>query len=155
RRGGVTVRNCQFLGCRTGVRGWDRTEKKPRNLSDDVLVERCEFSEFPCYDDVMEVVELAEKLTPAEQAALPRFFWCHRKGGPSSCEIGLVAGAGRRWKIRDNYIHDTLDGLSFMSLSWSEDTEVADNRFERIFDNAVEAENHAQRLTVRDNTIVD
>ncbi len=155
RRGGVTVRNCRFLGCRTGVRGWDRAEKKPRFLSDDVRVEGCEFSEYPCYQDVMEVVAEAERLSEAEQAALPKFFWWHRKAGPYSCEIGLVTAAGRRWIIRDNYIHDTLDGLSFMSLSWCEDTEVVGNRFERIFDNAVEAENHAQRLTVRNNTVVD
>jgi len=66
-----------------------------------------------------------------------------------------VTAAGRRWTIRDNHIHDTLDGLSFMSLSWCEDCEVSGNRFERIFDNAVEAENHAQRLKIVDNTVVD
>ena len=155
RRGGVTVKNCRFLGCRTGVRGWDRAEKQPRNLSDDVVVEKCEFSEYPCYQDVMEVVAEAERLSDAERDALPKFFWWHRKGGPYSCEIGLVTAAGRRWVIRDNFIHDTLDGLSFMSLSWCEDTQVIGNRFERIFDNAVEAENHAQRLTIRENTVLD
>jgi hypothetical protein len=42
-----------------------------------------------------------------------------------------------------------------MSLSWCEDCEVVGNRFERIFDNAVEAENHAQRLKIVGNTMVD
>jgi hypothetical protein len=155
RRGGVTVRECQFVGCRTGVRGWDRAEKKPRQLSDDVIVERCEFSEYPSYHDVAEIVTEAEKLDESEQRALPPFFWWHRKGGPYSGEIGLVTAAGRRWIIRDNHVHDTLDGLSFMSLGWSEDAQVIGNRFERIIDNAVEAENHAQRLLVRGNTVVD
>ena len=68
---------------------------------------------------------------------------------------GLVTAAGKNWSIRNNHIHDTFDGLSFMSLSWSEDCEVSGNRFERLVDNAVEAENHAQRLRVHDNAIVD
>jgi hypothetical protein len=155
RHGQVTVRGCRFLGCRTGVRGWDRPEKKPRSLSEDVIVERCEFTEHPMYADVLEIIQETAALPETSRRELARFFWWHRKGGPFSSELGLVTAAGRRWKIRDNSIHDTLDGLSFMSLSWSEDCEVTGNCFERIVDNAVEAENHAQRLLVRENTVVD
>jgi len=155
RHGHVTVRDCRFLGCRTGVRGWDRPEKKPRNLSEDVIVEKCEYTEHPMYADVAEIIEEVTALAEAERAELARFFWWHRKGGAYSSEIGLIAAAGRRWQIRDNFIHDTLDGLSFMSLSWSEDAVVSGNRFERIVDNAIDAENHAQRLRVHDNVVVD
>ncbi len=155
RQGSAVVRHCKFVGCRTGVRGWDRPEKKPRSLSDDVLVEGCEFSEHPTYDDVADIIAETTSRPAADRDTLARFFWWHRKGGAYSSEIGIVAAAGRRWTIRHNYVHDTFDGLSFMSLSWSEDCEVTGNRFERIVDNAIEAENHAQRLRVRDNTIVD
>jgi hypothetical protein len=155
RHGNVTVRDCRFLGCRTGVRGWDRPEKKPRNLSEDVIVERCQFSEHPMYADVAEIIRETVELPSEERAKLARFFWWHRKGGPYSSELGLVTAAGRRWQIRDNSIHDVLDGLSFMALSWSEDCVVSGNRFERIVDNAIEAENHAQRLRVSGNTVVD
>ncbi|HEX3658529.1 MAG TPA: right-handed parallel beta-helix repeat-containing protein [Pirellulales bacterium] len=155
RKGGVVVRNCRFVGCRTGVRGWDRAEKKPRNLSDDVVVEHCEFSEHPTYADVAEIIAETTALPDAERQKLARFFWWHRKGGAYSAEIGLITAAGRRWTVRDNFVHDTFDGLSFMSLSWSEECEVSRNRFQRIVDNAIESENHAQRLRVRDNVIVD
>jgi hypothetical protein len=155
RHGSVVARGCKFLGCRTGVRGWDRPEKKPRNLSEDVIVEKCEFTEHPTYADVAEITRETTALPAARREGMARFFWWHRKGGAYSAEIGLITAAGKRWTIRDNHIHDTFDGLSFMSLSWSEDVEVSGNRFERLVDNAVEAENHAQRLRVHDNVIVD
>jgi hypothetical protein len=155
RHGSAVVRGCKFLGCRTGVRGWDRAEKKPRNLSEDVIVEKCEFTEHPTYADVAEIIRETTALPAAQRERMARFFWWHRKGGAYSAEIGLVAAAGKRWVIRDNHVHDTFDGLSFMSLSWSEDGVVSGNRFERLVDNAVEAENHAQRLRVQDNVIVD
>ena len=155
RHGQAVVRGCKFLGCRTGVRGWDRPEKKPRNLSEDVIVEHCEFTEHPTYADVAEIIAEVTALPDAQRESMARFFWWHRKGGAYSAEIGLVAAAGKRWIIRDNHVHDTFDGLSFMSLSWSEDCEVSGNRFERIVDNAVESENHAQHLRVHDNRIVD
>lgn len=155
RHGHAVVRGCKFLGCRTGVRGWDRPEKKPRHLSEDVTVENCEFTEHPTYADVADIISETVALPAAQREGLARFFWWHRKGGAYSAEIGLVTAAGKRWTIRDNHVHDTFDGLSFMSLSWSEDAVVSGNRFERIVDNAVEAENHAQRLRVHDNVIVD
>jgi hypothetical protein len=155
RQGQAVVRGCRFLGCRTGVRGWDRAEKKPRNLSEDVMVERCEFTEHPTYADVAEIIAEVTALPEAERESMARFFWWHRKGGAYSAEIGLVTAAGKRWLLRDNQVHDTFDGLSFMALSWSEDCEVSGNRFERLVDNAVEAENHAQRLRVHDNRVVD
>jgi len=155
RAGGVTVRDCRFLGCRTGVRGWDRSEKTPRQLSEDVTIEGCEFSEAPLYQDAADLIAEVCALPDAERQGLARFFWWHRKGGAYTSEIGLVTAAGRRWTIRNNDVHDVLDGLSFMSLSFAEDCLVEGNRFTRILDNAVEAENHAQRLRVVGNQVVD
>ena len=153
--GNVTVRNCRFLGCRTGVRGWAESEKTPSAVSRDVTVQGCEFSQYPAFQDMIDVVATAEALPPAGQAALPAFFWWSRKGGQRTSEIGLTTSAGLRWRILGNYIHDTIDGLSFLAIGWSDQCEVAHNRFEKLMDNAVEAEQHAQRLRVHDNIMRD
>ena len=155
--GAVTVRNCTFLGCRTGVRGWGAAENQPLpgEITDDVIVQGCEFSQYPAWQDMFDVVAAAEALAPAAQAQLPAFFWWSRKGGPRSSELGLIVAAGRRWKILSNYVHDTIDGISFMSVSWSDECEIAYNRFEHLIDNAVESENHAQHLRAHHNFVRD
>ena len=155
--GNVTVRNCTFLGCRTGVRGWGAAESQPlaTQISADVIVQGCEFSQYPAWQDMLDVVATAEALTPTEQAALPTFFWWTRKGGPRTSEIGLTTSAGLRWKILGNYIHDTIDGLSFLAVGWSDQCEIAYNRFEKLIDNAIETENHAQHLRAHHNFVRD
>lgn len=156
--GNVTVRNCTFLGCRTGVRGWGEAESQlpPGNqFSADVIVQGCEYSQFPAWQDMLDVVADAEALAPAEQAALPGFFWWSRKGGARTSEIGLVTAAGLRWKILGNYVHNTVDAISFLSVSWSDECEIAYNRFEKLIDNAVESENHALHLRAHHNFIRD
>lgn len=155
--GNVTVRNCTFLGCRTGVRGWGAAESQPlaTQISADVIVQGCEFSQYPAWQDMLDVVATAEALTPAAQAALPAFFWWSRKGGQRTSEIGLTTAAGLRWKILGNYIHDTIDGLSFLAVGWSDQCEIAYNRFEKLIDNAIEAENHAQHLRAHHNFVRD
>ena len=153
--GNVTVRNALFLGCRTGVRGWAESENVPSAISRDVIVQGCEFSQYPAFQDMIDVVAVAEALTAGGQAAPPAFFWWSRKGGPRTSEIGLATSVGLRWKILGNYIHDTIDGLSYMALSWSEECEIAYNHFERLIDNAVEAEQHSQRLRVHHNFLRD
>ena len=153
--GNVTVRNCRFLGCRTGVRGWAESENLPSATSRDVIVQGCEFSQYPAFQDMIDVVAVAESLTPAEQAAIPAFFWWSRKGGQRTSEIGLTTSAGLRWKILGNYIHDTIDGLSFLAIGWSDQCEVAYNHFERLIDNAIEAEQHSQHLRVHHNFVRD
>ena len=155
--GAVTVKNCTFLGCRTGVRGWGAAENQPlpSEITDDVIVQGCEYSQYPAWQDMLDVVAAAEALTAPEQAQLPAFFWWSRKGGARSSELGLVVAAGRRWKLLGNYVHNTIDGVSFMSVSWSDECEIAYNRFEKLLDNAVESENHAFHLRAHHNFVRD
>jgi hypothetical protein len=153
--GNVTVRNCWFTGCRTGVRGWLDSENIPAQKTADVIVENCDYSEYPTFEDAVDVVQAAEAMSAVERAALPTFFWWHRKGGAFTHEIGLVTSAGLRWKIRGNYVHETIDGLSFLGIGNSDQTEVSGNRFERLLDNAIECENHASNLRVHHNYVID
>jgi hypothetical protein len=153
--GNVTVRNCTFIGCRTGVRGWSEAENQPTLITQDVIVQGCEFSQYPSWQDMFDVVAAAEALPADQRAALPSFFWWSRKSGTRTSEIGLTTAGGLRWKILGNYIHDTIDGLSFLAIGWTDQCEVAYNRFERLIDNAVEAENHSQHLRVHHNFVRD
>jgi hypothetical protein len=52
-------------------------------------------------------------------------------------------------------VHDTIDGISFMSVSWTDQCEIAYNRFEKLIDNAIESENHAQHLRAHHNFVRD
>ena len=152
--GGVTVRDCWFLGCRTGIAGRPAEDGKS---TDDVTVMRCEFSAAPVFADVEEIAARAR--TPARPGALPiklsPYFWTIHTGGPAAYDFGLVLNAGARWKILGNYIHDAVDGLSHWSLTDAKDTEIAGNTFERLVDNAIESGSHCGRLDAHDNFITD
>ena len=152
--GGVTVRNCWFLGCRTGVAGRAAGDGKG---TDDVTVERCEFTQAPAFADAEEIVARANRSAPSgkEKPKLPPYFWRIRSGGPNTYDYGLVVNAGARWKILRNYIHDAVDGLSATSLSEAHDTEIAYNTFERLLDNAIESGDHCGSLRAHHNFIVD
>lgn len=153
--GGVTVRGCWFRGCRAGVRGWGEAENRPTLVSADVTVQGCEFSQYPMFDDIQDVVAAAEALPDVERNALPPFFWWHRKGGARTMEIGLIAAGGVRWRLLGNTISDTLDGISYFGASFADRLEIGYNHFSRIVDNAVEVENHASHVRVHDNYVVD
>ena len=150
--GGVTVRDCWFLGCRTGVAG--RGDGK---ATDDVTVERCEFTQAPAFADAEEIVARASQPAPAgqERPKLPPYFWNLRSGGPGAYDCGLVLNAGARWKILRNYVHDAVDGLSSASLENARDTEIAGNTFERLLDNAIETGDHCASLRAHHNFIAD
>lgn len=150
--GGVTVRDCWFLGCRTGVAG--RAEGQP---TDDVSIVRCDFSQAPTFADVEEIVARAKAATaPKTQSRkLPPYFWSVRSGGPGTYDHGLALHIGARWKIRGNYIHDAVDGLSHQSLANARDVEIAGNTFERLVDNAVETGDHCGSLNIHHNFITD
>ena len=152
-KGGVTVQDCWFIGCRAGVAGTARLGFD--DACADVTVEHCEHTEQGVMDDVREAVAVVEAMPKAQQALQHSLYWWHRKGGPSTYEYGLVAAAGTRWTVRRNYVHDTFDGLSFVSTSWSRGLEVAENVFANLVDNAVEMEEHAQGMRVHHNFLRD
>lgn len=147
--GGVTVRDCWFLGCRTGVAGRPVAEGKG---ADDVTVERCDFTQAPAFADAEEMLARAGRLPEKERAKLPPFFWNIRSGGPATYDYGLVLHAGARWKILRNYIHDAIDGLT---LGEAREPEVAGNTFERLLSSAIETGNHCASLRAHHNFIAD
>ena len=149
--GGVTVRNCWFLGCRTGVAGKSDALDAAKTTND-VTVEHCDFSQFPSFHDVAEIVVRA-----AEQGVkrLPERFSQARANGLAPSNLGLVLKAGSRWKLLANYIHDSPDAITSWSTGASRELEVADNFFERIFGGAVETGNAAFDLHVHHNFLRD
>lgn len=153
--GGVTVRDCWFLGCRTGVAGRAAGDGKG---TDDVTVERCEFTQAPAFADAEEVVARANQPAPSADERpkkLPPYYWTIRSGGAGAYDYGIVLNAGARWKILRNYIHDAVDGLSAGSLGNARDTEIAYNTFERLLDNAIETGDHSAGLRAHHNFVAD
>lgn len=150
--GQVTVRDCWFVGCRAGVVG--RSDGKS---SDDVVIERCDFSQEPAFSDVEEMVARARVLLPQDgrPVRLPPYYWSVRSGGPDTYEYGIALYAGARWKILGNYIHDCVDGLSHASLGEARDAEIAFNTFERIVDDAIETGDHCGGLRAHHNFMAD
>ena len=145
--GGVTVRDCWFLGCRTGVAGGKG--------ADEVTVERCEFTQAPAFADAEEILARASELPEKERAKLPPYFWNIRSGGPAAYDYGLVLHAGARWKILRNYVHDAVDGLSPISLGEAREPEVAGNTFERLLSCAIETGDHCAGLHAHHNFVAD
>ncbi len=153
-RGSATIRNCWFRGCRAAVSGWAFND--PARPTSDVTIEYCDISEAPTMADAEEVIAYVETLSAAERDSFPRFFWWHRKyPSLTSYQGGAFNDLGLRPRILQNFFHDMMDGVSGFAVDWSENCEVAYNRFERILDNAVEAENHAKNLRVHHNYAKD
>lgn len=159
----ATIRNSWFVGCRTGVSGRGDTPDESR-MSHNVVIEYCDYSQFPAFDDMKEVIDRYRN-DPAtlDKNLAGTIYWWQRKGySPdgmigytNTYEIGIAARIGTDWVVRHNHIHDALEGLSTWSVRWSKRLQVHDNVFERLIDNAVETEDHAADMTVRDNLMVD
>lgn len=149
----VTARNCWAIGCRALVAG--KAADDYDDTCSDTLVEYCEYTEQGTLQDIREVVDVAATLPPETYATLHSIYWWHRKGGPLTYEYGIVACAGTRWTVRNCFMHDTFDGLSWRSVSWSRNMEVSHNIFANIVDNAVELEDHSQGMRVHHNYIRD
>lgn len=149
----VTVRNCWSIGCRALVLG--SAGEDYNDACSDVVVEYCEHTEHGTLQDIRDVVDAAQALSPETFATINGLYWWHRKGGPLTYEYGIVACAGARWKVRNCFVHDTFDGLSWRAVSWSRDMEVYSNVFADLVDNAVETEDHSQGMRVYNNYIRD
>ncbi len=146
----VTVSHCWFLGCRTGVAGSSAAAAEGRRTGD-VVIESCNFTQYPAYEDVQEVVARAA----VEKAKLPAFYWQHRRSGPQGYDLGLALDIGTRWKIRGNYIHNAVNGLSSLSIASSRELEVSENRFERLIRTAIHTGHHAAGLRIHHNLLQD
>ncbi len=141
----ITVRDCWFRGCRSAVAG-------ARDGISDVLVERCEYSQYPAFDDAMDVLA---RMPAPPRGRLPESWWQHRGANAQNYRLGFVLRAGNRWVLRQNHIHDCFDALSNWSTGTSRDLEVVQNRFERILGSAVATGSGAAGLKVHHNLLQD
>jgi hypothetical protein len=148
--GAVEVRDCWFRGCRFGVFGAGRPEG--------IVVDHCDFHQFPAFDDMAEVIGLYRG---TEIQAKDPIYWWHRKGIKhdnavmKTYETGIAGGIGQGWRITGNRIHDAFEGISTWGISEAEKLDVSGNRFERLVDNAIETENHSKNVRIHHNDIID
>ena len=162
KKGAVTVKQSWFIGCRAGVSGAADSPDDAKR-TDNVTIERCDFSHYPSWQDVEELAagskaDIAPEARPAGKSKggkLPPFFWQIRSGGPNTYDLGIALKVGTGWKITHNYIHDCIDGLSNWSLSHARNLDVSYNTFERLLDNAVESGNHSAFIRVHHNYLKD
>lgn len=159
----VTVSNCWFEGCANAVHGGSE-HKLDNYVSDRVTVEYNEWHAWPYAQDVYEMME---------EGTCPYLYvtW-HGKNmawSDNCYEVGCLVGqAGENWVIRNNYVHDQLDALSFYAWeqthevingrtrSWDTSSgEIYENRFEDMLDNAIEFESHASGLDVHHNEFIN
>jgi hypothetical protein len=150
----VTIRNCWFLGCRSGVSGlteeWD-----PERRTNDITIERCDFSLFPTFDDVVDVMNAVQELSAEERQKLPLFYWWQRKQTEFTYELGIALKVGDRWTVRHNRIHQAFDGIGGWGFQKSVGADIYGNVFDHLVDNAIELENHSRDLRFHDNFIRD
>ena len=159
----VVVSNCWFEGCANGVHG-GQEHQLDNYVSDRVTVEYSEWGAWPYAEDIYELMA---------EGNCPEIGWTWQGKNvhySNNCyEVGsLVGQAGENWIIRNNYVHDTLDALSF--YAWDQthqktggrtqgfDTqsgEIYENYFVNLLDNAIEFESHASGLDVHHNEFVN
>jgi hypothetical protein len=159
----LVVRNSWFYGCRSGVVGPEGVARE--NLPARVTVERCYDTHFPAFSDIAETIheEAARQLAKSDK--FQRLMHWQRKGGnlpqagaagvPYAYETGFTRRMGADWIVRNNHFYEMFEGLSAGSTSFSTGARIYSNRFERICDNAVEAEEHARDLRVYGNLVID
>ena len=156
----VTVRNSWFLGCKSGVAGGARDSKDTWKSSDNVIMEFCDYHQFPAYDDVRECISL---FNDDPRFTKNRFYWWGRKGNFAGTNTspkndyedgGPTRTPGKDWIVRNNDIHDIFDGVGGEDVP-SEGLRVYANRFNRIIDNAIETENYGKNWRIYDNEMID
>ncbi len=157
--GEVTVRNSWFFGCRYAVAG------AMDGSTPNVIVENCFYTQFPAFTDCAEVIFKEASQQREKSEWWQKIMHWQRKGGfppgtrgigsPYAYETGLVSRIGENWTIQRNWLWETFEGFSAGSVTQSKDSRIINNRIERVCDNAVESENHAQNLIVAGNLIID
>ncbi|MBO5644528.1 MAG: hypothetical protein J6S90_04715, partial [Lentisphaeria bacterium] len=132
----VTVKNCLFLGCMAGgVTGRYIGEDKSDRIassSKNITVERCEWHNFPIYDDVAELIEIVKsgKFVIKNEKDKRHHHWVHKSpanGALVYYETGIIRNIGKNWGLRNCYILDVFDGIA--NMNWAEHTVIEDNLF--------------------------
>lgn len=162
----VTVSNCWFKGCLSGVLG-GRRSMHDRFIAENITVEHCDWNLWPTFEDAI------DKLHQPSQKFSYKYYWWAVKGTDRSIfdyEAGsFVAQAGRNWIVRNNYIYSCLDGLSYaftdgayqpyensnILIENGDGVKIYQNRFENCLDNAIEVENHGRNIEIYDNEFID
>jgi len=127
----VTVRNCDFYGCRFGIKGATRVFYDMA-YSQNVTVEQCEYTQYPTYDDAEEFIK---EVKAGNKKALDykrangqlEYSWWHKKSsGTDSYGIpidlryemgGLVGNMGDGWIIRNNYMYNVFEAMSLSAMN--------------------------------------
>ena len=160
----VTVRNCLFLGCMAGgvagrfIGEGSEGVKNFAKASNNIVVEQCEWHNFPLYEDTAELIELVSsgKFVIKNPADRRHYWWVHKhpnRGTKVYYETGIIRNIGKNWIMRKCYVHNVFDGIANMNKA--ENTIIEDCLFERCSDNAISAENHPVNCHIRRNKFVD
>ena len=169
RSSNVTISNCWFRGCQAGVKGCGRTYKDVFD-SHDVTVEYCDYTNFPYYEDGMEIVDKhADELLKV--GAYYIMTWQAKgdtRGRIDFEEGGLITNAGNRWTIRHNKNTSTQDGMSYQwsfthnavsgdatQSFFSSGHKVYNNLIANCADNAIEFEDGLYDSEFHHNLIVN
>ena len=171
----VTVSNCYFNGVTCAVKGGSRYTLD-KYVSKNVTIEYCDWHQAPTFDDMLELVEENHD-NPIVRKRVT--YWFLKKVSSSavdylsktaSYESGGFAGSmGENWVLRNNYIHDCFEGLSWYS-NWiyseqyddisvrefsGKNHQIYENRFENCADNAIELECNANGFDIHHNEFIN
>ena len=173
----VTVRNAFFRGCRAGVHGGTRFTNDIYE-TDNIIVESCDYTQFPTYEDAQELIE--EYHTDTETRA-SQFFWWQRKGMESGYGMptnkdyetgGFVSSIGNNWILRNNNLYSCFDTFGWKSFATyriirSDDkaqefggsrgggVKIYNNIFSTAVDNAIELENRSYNVEFYNNEFIN
>lgn len=177
----TTIRNCWFRDTRIGVKGggsylreldWDKDPTgQTLFATSNVLVEYCDFSQYPFYTDTGRLLTNKDPNETAKD---------HHWAAKNKCvkfdyeTVGFISGAGYNWEICYNYTYETFEPLSQRwkaigyferpndpnypdGQAWIDGSghKVHHNRFERSIDNVIEFENRASDIEFYNNECID
>ncbi|EIP98439.1 hypothetical protein OpiT1DRAFT_02895 [Opitutaceae bacterium TAV1] len=163
----LTLRNNWFYGCRVGISAPRDDEPGARNRprADRVLVENNYFTQFPAYADIEDFTRAELAAQRARSEWWQKIIHWQRKGtlplpnqGPGYAygyEVGAFHGIGDAWEIRNNHFYDMFEAINGGGSGHSTNANIHHNRFERICDNAIEAEPRARNLRIHHNLVLD
>ncbi len=167
----VIVRNCWFLGCKTGVGGRQNpkgeaklTAAEYKTMTNRVTIEYCNFTQYPAFSDARDALLEAKRAIAAGKPAPEGYFWWQRKGSSSGSqglfsnntyEVGIASFIGQDWEIHHNLMSDVFEALSYVGAGTSENLRFHDNIVAGAADNAIETENHAANMRIYRNLFVD